>query len=142
MSALLLNLSCAKEPVIKEADFSLLHCHETREWNKIKIEEQLLGRWRWVFQACPEDGNRQNTDSYKGQIVEFKKDKTLIITYDGKSPVSGTYGVTQSDGNLYQLIHSPETEFLKGNLLFCNDELECSNVSATDGCTHFLKKTF
>lgn len=135
---ILLISACSPDEELGSEDSNLLKCHLQEGWPTADVAEHLVGSWRWVYKKCPGAENGQNYLEYKGQVIEFYEDFTLVVINDGALPESGTYAIT-SNGNYYGLNTTPEIPSLQGRIFFCLDEME-ANQELDGGCNNYLRK--
>lgn len=132
--------ACCKEnsPPISQGE--MWDCHHELTWDTLSMQEALIGEWEWEYIACYWNPDDDNGDDFKGMLIEFKSDKTLLVKENGQITQNAEWKLVDADVGLYKIKTNPSVSQLHGRVLFCDQRLECNN-SYIDGCdNYFIKK--
>ncbi len=141
-TSMLFILSCEKEDVSQRpmSQTDIWKCYNNSEWSELKIRNELIGKWKWIYNESfwyPNDG--RNTES-ENTVIEFSNDSTITIIVNGNSEDTTKWMVTPKDGELYGLeLDSSVTTLLYGRILICGEILEFNN-SYIDGSDNYFKR--
>lgn len=137
----LLFTCCKKEEDVPPVHVEQLWaCHHEMTWDSLSTRNALLGEWEWEFISCYWSPENANGDEFKGLVIHFKSDDTLIVTENGQITQVSSWKVVDGDGDLFELEVNPYVGQLYGRILFCDQKVEF-NDSYIDGCdNYFVKK--
>lgn len=142
LSSMFLIFSCVKEDISQRpmSQTDIWNCYNESEWSQLKVRNELIGKWKWVYNEnywAPDEG--RNTES-ENTLVEFSNDSTLNIIVKGVSENTTKWVVTPKDGQLYGLeLDSSITTLLYGRILICGEIVEF-NDSYIDGSDNYFRR--
>lgn len=141
-TSMFLILSCDKEDVSQRpmSQTEIWDCYNDLEWKDIKIRNELIGRWKWIYSEnywAPDKGwNTENENT----LIEFLNDSTLNIIVNGELENTTKWIVTPKDGELYGLeLDSAISTLFYGRILICGETVEFNN-SYIDGSDNYFKR--
>jgi hypothetical protein len=130
---LILN-SCKKETINLN---EFWQCNKSQNLDTIAIANKLTGSWTWRKQSCSSSGKTILAD--KIVKVTFNSNRTFSLSENAIIVTQGNWKLKIVDSNIYGLDLTPQSEYLYGRILFCNDEV-LFNDSYIDGCDNLFCK--
>lgn len=113
-------------------------CHQQNNPYPSQISQHIEGSWVLTSEFCPMKGG---TTSVSNQLVLTFNDGALYkIFKNGSLLEEGSYALTSSiDGHWSISNESSQSEYLRGDVLICNNEMVLYN-SPLDGCDYYYVK--
>ena len=100
------------------------------------IASQIVGSWSWNRYACS-TGNLMM--AVKDIKITLDSNATFIILEDSSVIAQGTWKLKNSVSNQWELDLSSPSEYLKGFIMFCNNQVAFID-SYEDGRNHYFEQ--
>ena len=101
------------------------------------IATKIVGSWKWTKYSCS-TGNLMTAD--KNIRVTFNSNATFTVLENSSVIVQGTWSLKSAASNEWQLNLTGPSEYLKGFIMFCNNQVAFID-SYVDGCNHYFELT-
>ena len=127
-----LHESCKKEKIDYEG---LWDCHESQNYDSMKLASKLVGSWKWTTQYCYWDGMTIKAD--KDVKVTFTSAGTFSVIENSVVVAEGNWKPELVVNTSFYLDLDPFTEYLYGSIVLCDNEVLFYS-SAVDGCDYLF----
>ncbi len=99
------------------------------------IAQKLAGSWKWTKQFC----SSQITPANKSVTVIFNSNAGFTITEDSVITTQGNWKLQNAGPNQWQLSLDSSSNYLRGFISFCNNEVVFADIYF-DGCNNYFDK--
>lgn len=113
-------------------------CHNNSNPYPSQINSNLEGTWVWVSSSCYWTQNK-TTSADKQVVVLFKDAGNYQVFENGALESEGTWKLSQTANNTWNIITSTHSVYLNGYVFLCNDEVVFSS-SYLDGCDYYFTR--
>lgn len=146
-AALGLN-SCVKEKadkinpstIVQPIDVNgIRNCHLADNPYPSQISANIEGTWVWVSKACIGRGGSETFSAGKYVVITFNDGGLYKVFEDSKLVSEGTWTLSQSGNDAWNIVTTSPTTYLHGNVWLCNNEVVFSS-GYVDGCDYYFTK--
>lgn len=133
------SIGCKKEEEDRKDFDRIYNCHNESSPTVENVTTRVTGLW-WLYQYENYGSGQQTITPDYDVFLELEADSSYSLTEDGKEIATGTWKVTEDNGN-YSLDLSTPTAYTAGYTYICIDGLIFSN-GHLDGNTYYFSKTY
>jgi hypothetical protein len=127
-------ISCKKD---KLDLISFWQCNKSLNLDTTAISNKLVGSWTLSKQKCGDFGETKKAS--KNIKVTFQNDYSFSVKENSITESQGTWKLKRVDADTWVLDLSLTSEYLYGDILFC-DNLLLLNDNHRDGCANLFKR--
>ena len=127
-------LSCREEKPNPYSQINIYNCHNSINWDSLKINNFLIGQWDWKYSIC-ELG--ESSSQYADLSINFKDDGTLLYTTN--ETIDTLKWHLKPDQSYFELELDTFKSPLIGLILIC-DNILYLNAGPWDGCANIFER--